>query len=608
LSGFSNQDFNNLAGYFTSSKFKEGEIKAREYLAQYPNNIIILNILGVFLLRQKDLDQAESILRKTIAIDPTYAEAYCNLGLTLQRKKFLRDAEKCFNEAIKKNPNLAYAYNNLGVLYKEIGEDKKALENYKLAIQKEPSYFEAYNNLGIIQHKLDLSDEAIQSFEKCISINSDYAEAYNNLGSIYAENKKDYHTAIFFYKRAIDKNSTFEDAIHNLGNTYALIYNFDEAFKYLNIALKIDPKFSMAWNTLGMTYYKIGDLDNAEKFYKKSIEVDALNTDARFNLGVLYLRLENYKDGWKEREAHRDKKGFFLNKKYPDKLWKGEYVKGTLFVWREQGIGDEILFLSMFCDLTKYADNIILEIDTRLQKLLRNFLNKKSIKNVNFKDYVPNPNAKADIVYRGVRFNKHISIGSMGCFLRESKEKFKNADHPYLMVDDDRNFKFKLSNHVDKQKFIVGITWKTLNKEEGWRNLSLENISKIISSNSEINFVNLQFGCDKEEVDFLSKFENFYNIPNLNLKNDIYSVSEIIKQLDLVLTIQNAVAHLSCALGKETWVMLTTFPRLNWGKLDDGYVSDWYPSAKSYRQKKINIWTDVINKVVLDLAKSQQAK
>jgi len=610
LNTLSSFEHNYLAAFFSSSNFEEGEKKTREYLLKYPKDPILLNTLGVFLLHQNKLDEAEQIFRKTILGDPSYAEAYCNLGLLLSKKNFLKDAERCFKEAIKKNENLILAYNNLGIVYKNFGRYDEAIENYRIAIKKNPQYFEAYNNLGIVFVKQKKKkEEAYRSFEKCIEINPNFADAYNNMGGAIDEFDQDVERSIRYFKYALEKNPKYEDAAHNLGHAYSKILNFEESFKYLFLATKIDPNFSMAWNTIGMNYYKMNDLQKAEEFYNKAISLDQNNTEAHFNLGVLLLRSGNYEKGWNEREINRTKKGFFLDFKNPKSRWKGEQVKGTLLVYREQGVGDEILFLSMFYDIVKFAENIVLEIDVRLKKLFQNFLDKYTVKKVNFLDYnpsLPSQNIKNN-PYKNIKFKKQISIGSMGIYLRSKKSDFLNAKHPYLCLSTNVVPKFNLKDLIqEKKKLCVGFSWKTLNQKETWRNLPKSTIDKLLNKNPDIAFVNLQFGYNLDDEVIFKNFKNFYSFQKLDLKNDLYSVAEVINQLDLVITIQNAIGHMSCALGQKTYVLLSIFPRLNWG-VQEGFVSDWYPTAKIFRQAKYAIWSD-LEKKVLDSLEKEKSK
>ena len=89
-------------------------------------------------------------------------------------------------------------------------------------------------------------------------------------------------------------------------------------------------------------------------------------------------------------------------------------------------------------------------------------------------------------------------------------------------------------------------------------------------------------------------------IDEIDYKNDIESVASLISELDLVITIQNAIAHISCALGKETWVLVPLFCRNNWGV--KGRKCDWYKTAVTYRQEKPFFWTSVLSNVYLDLS------
>ena len=124
-----------------------------------------------------------------------------------------------------------------------------------------------------------------------------------------------------------------------------------------------------------------------------------------------------------------------------------------------------------------------------------------------------------------------------------------------------------------------------------------------ILSNSNCEFFNLQFGhSDKDISRLLSKKKiKIQTISEVDNFKDIDSFAALINCLDLIITIQNSTAHLSCALGKNTWIMLAKNARWHW--LLNEKKSLWYPTATLFRQEKIGDWNTVINSIGMDLKK-----
>ena len=167
------------------------------------------------------------------------------------------------------------------------------------------------------------------------------------------------------------------------------------------------------------------------------------------------------------------------------------------------------------------------------------------------------------------------------------------------------DFFFVPKNKNDK--INIGISWKTLNKKQQFRNIHLEQLIPILS-NPNLNFINLQFGKTHEEIKKLKSEHGIHinTIDNIDNYNDIESLGALINCLDLVITIQNSTAHLSAALGKETWILLVKNARWHW--FQNEKKSLWYPSVKIFRQKKIGDWNNIINNISIGLKSLRKMK
>jgi tetratricopeptide (TPR) repeat protein len=584
------EEFNQLLNCFNNKLWLEGEIKSKLFLSIDPKNISLLNFHGLFLSNQKKYEEAQYYFDKAIKINKNFIDSYNNSAINQKKLGNVENAEYFYKKALKIDSNNSILNNNYAVLLKEKNEYDKSIIYYLKAIELNNNYFEAYNNLGSAYFKINNILEAVNCFNKAISINPSYAEAYNNLGNIEAESKNNFNRAIDYYKKAYEINNTYVDAIHNLGNAYFKIYDLVNAFKFLQLAIALDPNFSEAYNSLGMCFYFKQEFIDAEKNYLISLKIDPQNRQANFNLGVLYIRLEKFKEGWFYREKKRTLHNTFYHEQI-DKLWDGKYVDGILYIWREQGVGDEISFLSMAQDLHDKAKIIYIEIDYRIYELAERFFLNNNLNNFKLIKWNPYLDKKIGVSFTG--YDKHISIGSLGQFLRNDKNSFQKAKFPYLIPSKDKRIYFK-NNFKNNKKYNVGISWKTTNTSEIHRNIGLDKIKTILSSNN-CNFYNLQFGDCRADIDFFNKNKELLILLDIDYKNDFENVAALISELDFVITIQNTVAHLSCSLSKETWIILSTFPRFNWGFEKD--KCSWYPSAVIFRQKIMSEWDYIISAI-----------
>ena len=162
------------------------------------------------------LEEAESIFRQVIKIDPSNANAYNNLGTTLEKQGKLEEAIANYLQAIQLNPNYASAYNNRGyALHQQQGKLEEAITNYQQAIQLNPNYADAYNNLGVALSDKGKLEEAIASYQQAIQLNPDDADSYNNLGVALQQQGK-LEEAIKEYQRSLNIDPEYTKARSNL--------------------------------------------------------------------------------------------------------------------------------------------------------------------------------------------------------------------------------------------------------------------------------------------------------------------------------------------------------------------------------------------------------
>lgn len=507
------------------------------------------------LYESNQLELLETKLRKLIENYPKTSILFNILGITLQKKGFFQDAIGFFKQATEIQPNFDHAYNNMGNVFKLMGK----------------------------------YEEAVISYQKAIKINSRYAEAYSNLGNVFKELGK-INDSILNHRLAIKINPNYAEAYSNLGNTLSELAKFEEAADNHRLAIKINPYYPEGYSNLGNALGELGKLDEAVDNYRKALKLNPEYKESILNESLIRLTQGKFEIGWKGYEFRFYKSAVTLMRYKIDKLWDGNYLNGTLLVWGEQGIGDHIIFASMLTDLKKYAKNIILEIDRRLVNLFKSYFYK-----INFLNIKVIGLEKKSVI----SFDKHIAIGSLGQYLRKTKKSFETTPKKYLIPShlNEKKFKKKL---LDNKKIKIGLSWKTLNKKQQFRNIDLEEMLPILS-NPNCDFINLQFGKTEEDLQHIkSKHRiNIKTISEIDNYNNIESLAALINCLDLVITIQNTTAHLAGALGKKTWIMLTKNARWHWTINEK--KSLWYPSAKLFKQDKLGDWNTVINSISMHL-------
>ena len=504
----------------------------------------------------------------------------------------LQVAKKKAMEQLIKYPKSYVIHNILGAILAAESKFDEAIVHYKKSIEIKFDYAEAHNNLGAALQKLNNLKQAISSYNSALKYKINFAQAHNNLGAVFHKLGK-FDEAINKFNQALKINSNYAEAYNNLGSTLLELGKFDEAIANHRQALKINPDYAEGYNYLGNTFAEEEKFEEAITNYRKALEINPKYTEANFNESIIRLTQGDYEMGWKKYEFRFDVSSVTSMRYNVSKVWNGNYLDGTLLIWAEQGIGDHILFLSMIADIRKHAKNIILEIDKRLVNLFKRYCEKINFSNIKViglgKELVNN-------------FDKHIAIGSLGQYLRKSKESFKTTPKKYLISSPSKEKKLREKYFANK-KYKIGISWKTLNKKQQHRNIDLKQMLPILS-NPNCDIINLQFGKYEED---LKNFKTNYGIhirtiEDVDNYNDIENLSALIDCLDLVISIQNSTAHLAGALGKNTWIMLVKNARWHW--LMNEKKSLWYPTVTLFRQKKIGDWNSVINSIGKELVKN----
>ena len=551
-------EFADCLKLFNSGDIKNALIKGKNLIKKDPDNYELNRFLGLVLAHANNFDEALLFFEKCLKINKNLPDIYFNLGLIYKKKGLLDISVKNYKRAIELNPNFADAYINLGVVFEQLERNEDCLAILEELIKHDNNNYKAYYNLGNIFKKIDRLEDSIKAYQQAIKINDQQAEIFFNL-AIALKKIGNYDEAILNYEKAIKLKPNYFKAYNNLGVIFNDQRKFSKAFNFFETALKINPNF----------------------------------LEAYYNESFIFLLQNQFVEGWKRYEFRwtsedQIKPLYNLN----NNLWDGNFLDGTLLVWSEQGIGDHLFFGRMIQRIKDYAKNIIFSVDKRLLQLFKDFLLSLNINNIEVIEHNKN-NLLSN-------FDKHIPAGSLGKFFANSDEEILKFSTKSFFIN--TQYK-KIDDFLCKFRGPkIGLSWKSLNRNEKHRNIPLEKFISIFI-NKNFNLINLQFGKTDEEIfkicqDFGVKINNFKDIDNLNNINEL---SYLINSLDLVITIQNTTAHLSLGFQKKTFVLLPTNSRWHWGV--SGERTIWYPTAQIFRQSKYNHWEDVLNNVKISLDK-----
>jgi ADP-heptose:LPS heptosyltransferase len=300
-------------------------------------------------------------------------------------------------------------------------------------------------------------------------------------------------------------------------------------------------------------------------------------------MGLALLATQNFSQGFKLHEWRwktKERDGTFLQSSKP--LWNNEQGK-SVFVWGEQGIGDEIMFAAMIPELRKLSSKIILRCDERLIPL--------------FKRSFPD-----DIIFYSQgqsvaedEYDFHIPIGSLANIFRTSLESFKQTSAGFLNYDREKTSRLRGTILAGEEKKVIGIIWKTQFgiKDPGKRNIKLADLVQRLD-HADTRLVCLQYGDVDDELKTLKRDLGIevMQVADIDNTNDIDGLASLIMACDQVVSTANSTVHLAGALGANTKVLLPFSARWMWGS--SGSDSFWYDTVSPYRQNNAGDWSNVL--------------
>lgn len=385
------------------------------------------------------------------------------------------------------------------------------------------------------------------------------------------------------YQQIISIEANHIDALHLLGVTYFQKGDPRAAIYWINQALKHKPDFPQALSHRGLALRELGQYVEAIADYEKAIHLLPDFSAAHYNESMCRLVLGQFDIGWEKYETRWNSSCLGLTKlEFPQPLWLGKESlhNKTIFLHGEQGLGDIIQFCRYTKKLAALGAKIILGIPPELKNLLSNLANVDQFAIQG--GTIPN-------------FDYYCPLMSLPLAFKTTLPTIP-ADIPYLTYDPLR-YQQWLHKLGTKTKTRIGLVWsgRPAHPHDHQRSIALHQLAPLQSDAAEFfclhNIVRESDKAAKAVRDDIHFLED-----NLT---DFADTAALIAHMDLVITVDTAVAHVAGAMGKPVWILLSWDPEWRW-LLERG-DSPWYPSAKLFRQSQPNQWESVINTVTQEM-------
>src|SRR5947208_9229154 len=586
-----------------------------------PKNVDALCLLGVAYAELGRSAEAVKFLRKAIKVAPKHAAAHNLLGGALKQLGRTDEALASFDRAISQQPDFIDAYVNRADLLIALNRPAEAVGTYDRALAIRPNFFQGWCNRGVALDMMGRHEEAIASYDRAIALRADLTAAHANRGNALAALGR-HQAAVDSFDRALATQPDFPEVHLNRGNSLTRLGRHEQALASYDRALAISPDMAEAEFGRGIVFRDQTRFEDAVRGFDRAIELnrndavrglfhshraEALNLLGRFQeafadvsrclevapnddealyaVSLIELLHGRWRDAWPKYERRIALKvgipeGFSPP---PWPPWCGERLEHELLVLRgEQGLGDHILFSCFAAHLAKLGHRIALWTKPSLEPLLRTVPGVERV--------VSDIAALEDST--GLRWTSMMSAPGILGTMPETVPR----NGPFLAADPDRvaAWRQRLGNHG----FKIGIAWQNAGAShlDKLRSVPLREFASLTDI-AGVRLISLQKGRGVEEIETVGFGERIETLgDDFDAGGGAFRDSAAaMMNLDLIVTPDNAIAHLAGALGRPTFVALMHVPEWRW--LLDRDDSPWYPATRLFRQSRASDWAGVFARI-----------
>ena len=567
--------------------------------------------LGVLLNGRGAHEAACTVLAAAVAAHPGNAQLHFTYGTALQGMRCLREAVVQFRLALDREPAMQGACNNLGVTLLELGETGPAILVLRRALALGPGDAMVLNNHGTsLESRYDLEadfERPARWYRRALRLRPDYGKALVNLAGIHAV-RREHHQAERLYRSAAAADPRSVEAHVNLGGQFLDRDDLAQAGAMYRRALAIDAGSPAALTGHGLVLQRLGRIGEAEAAHRHALEIDCRNAEAAGNLGMMlwqYHQDEAAAESWMDlalsvnpslNTAHLNRgmlrlcrgdlpggwdgyrrrfwaKGY-VNRRIAVPLWQGETAAGRrLLVWREQGVGDEIMFASCYQSLIERAGHVVIECDRRLVPLFARSFPQATVREESI-------DAAGHETIQPPDVDAHVPAGDLPGHLRADLSGFE-GQRPWLVPDPVLVERWRERLAALGPGLRVGIGWRSqmMTSERAAAYVMLDHWGPLFAVPGLV-LVNLQYGeC---EVEIRAAEERFgvtiHRWADLDLKDDFDGAAALTANLDLVISPAMSAGELAGGLGVPVW----RFGSCDWTQLGTG-VRPWFPAMRLFQ-------------------------
>ncbi len=511
------------------------------------------------LAANRCFDEARAICERIIAGDPEDERFWLLLGRICREEGDLVAAKSAFDRAIELCPDLAEAYFSRGNILKAERRLGAAVRDFERALEFDPQMIAASINLGTVHYLMGDFQRALDCARVALQVDSRNPLALLNQGLMLRELGQTAQAEAAF-RDAIAQHPAHFDIRCGLARILIDQGRFDEAEQHLAAILAIAPA----------------------------------HTEARWLLSIASLMQGRFRQGWGHYDSRLERHDAW-QRPYAFPVWDGAPLSGTLLIYAEQGLGDDILFASCIPDVLACVSHCVIECEPKLVEIFRRSFPAASVHGSKYESQPPWLETAPPI-------SAQIAAGSLPRLFRREWADFPRRQG-YLQADSGKVTRWRARLAELGPGLKVGMAWTggAIKTRRRIRSLTLADLLPVLEI-ANVHFVSLQYVESDAEIDAL-RVAHGRQVHHWREAADYDETAALVVALDLVVSVCTAVVHLAGALGKPVWVMAPSSPE--WRYLQHGEHMPWYPTARVFRQQQAGDWLPVVASVAAELKQIQ---
>ena len=553
----------------------------KKILHKHPQQPIVHANLGLIYHAQKEFKLSEYHL--THSLDVVFQSELFSLLIAMYRQnQQWEKAQLLCSKHITQIENDAASLLNYAIILRENHHLNKCIQAYQSLLKSYPNYIESYISYGYTLNKISRFKEAVDIYERGLQLDEKNYRLLHNIGIAYL-NQYDYEKAMYHFELALTQDPRSFDLWLTLAVCQSKKRKFNEAVISIQNAEKINPKNALVKFQMGTLLMQQERNEEALMWLKEVLQIDPNHIEAKYHIGLIYLKLEDYKkamDFYRYRVLRKENRLGRFNDFNVSRLDK----KFKLIISGEQGIGDELLYLSMLDEIKNQVRSLTYIVHDKLYKwvslnfsgaeFIRESESKKHLK-TNIDSVTINAASMMNYIDNWDIFFSKVKLWKVDAKIKEGYwKKYKKND-----------------------KKLMGISWMSKNEKIGdEKSIPLEKLMPLFEDH---HVISLQYGDVEGEIEKINQESSnqIYFDKELDYYNDINSLASLVSICDFIITCSNVTAHIAGRLGIKTFLLVPKYFGNIWYWVTEKNQSKWYPSITIIRQKDDGDWDYVINQV-----------